>query len=153
MNVVHDCCQTEIPTLDVNTGHYKAPRPAFTAGTSIQRRHLQWSKHTLVKWTHHSLRWLLTTIRDWTWNNSQKEEKKAKQSYKIFPTGGSWPRAQSCSCPHKHHSHPSLYLFPLFIPRSVAVPAAHSPDVAHNRPQGSFQHKLFGEGLKDTPGL
>lgn len=31
--------------------------------------------------------------------------------------------------------------------RSVAVPA-HSPDVARNRPECSFQYKLFGEGLK-----
>lgn len=82
---------------------------ASREGTSFTR--LQWGKHKLVKWLHRSLCWLLTTTRSWTQSNmSQKEEKKAKQSYKIFPTHGSWPRAQCCQCPHKHRSHHSLYL-------------------------------------------
>lgn len=82
-----------------------------------------------------------------TEHETTEEEKRAKQFCKIFPTCGSWPRAQSCHCPHKP-------ILPFICPArwSVTV-SAHGPDVTQNRPECSLQSKIFGEGMKEAQDL
>lgn len=115
---MHERCTQLMSDWDTDT--WRQYRTLQTAQHCIYSRYLHpekapplsLSKGVNTHWwngTHRSSCWLLTTTYGWTWN-SQKEEKKAKQSYKIFPTGGSRSRAQSCRCPHKHRSRPSLYL-------------------------------------------
>lgn len=119
---------------------------ASREGTSFKP--CQWSKHTLVKWTHHSY------VDSWPQHVAEHEMTVKKKK-------------KGQNCPIKYFQHvapdfgPSLAtaliiitpILPFICParRSVVV-SAHSPDVAQNRPQCSFLVLTIWGGSEGSTG-